>query len=69
MIVVSNSTPLIDFGKVSQLLFLKDLYQQIYIPEEVWKDLIRPEPVDDLSSYFSSYNIFYEAREAQRRRR
>lgn len=42
MIVVSNSTPLIHLGKASKLHFLRELYQQIYIPQEVWKDLMKP---------------------------
>lgn len=42
MIVVSNSTPLIHLGKASKLYFLRELYQQIYIPQEVWQDLMKP---------------------------
>ena len=42
MLVVSNSTPLIYLGKESKLYFLKELYDKVYIPLEVWKDLMKP---------------------------
>lgn len=42
MIVVSNSTPLIHIGKANKLHFLKTLYRQVYIPGEVWRDLMKP---------------------------
>lgn len=42
MIIISNTTPIIYFAKIDKLSLLKDLYSQIYIPTEVWNELITP---------------------------
>lgn len=42
MIVISDTAPIIFFGKVNKLSLLKDLYHTIYVPIEVWEELIYP---------------------------
>jgi len=42
MIVVSDTAPLIFFGKINKLSIFKELYSVIYIPTEVWDELIYP---------------------------
>ncbi len=42
MIVISDTAPIIFFGKINKLRLLKDLYHTIYIPTEVWEELIYP---------------------------
>ncbi|MEJ2249313.1 MAG: hypothetical protein P8Y97_06590 [Candidatus Lokiarchaeota archaeon] len=42
MIVISDTAPIISFGKAHKLYLLKDLYQTIYLPIEVWEELIFP---------------------------
>ncbi len=42
LIVISNTSPLIYFGIIGKLSILKRLYSQIYIPTEVWNELIHP---------------------------
>jgi len=42
MIVISDTSPIILFGKINKLSLLKDLYHTIYIPIEVWEELIYP---------------------------
>ena len=42
MIVVSDTAPLIFFGKVNKLDLLRDLYHTIYLPNEVWDELVYP---------------------------
>ncbi len=41
MIAVSNSTPLIALSKIKQLNLLRDFFQEIYIPEEVFDEVVR----------------------------
>jgi hypothetical protein len=47
MIVISDTTPIIYFGKIGKLRFLKKLYSIIYIPEAVWEELIEPHSKTD----------------------
>jgi len=42
MIVISDTAPIISLGKINKLSLLKDLYHTIYIPTEVWEELIYP---------------------------
>ena len=42
MIVISDTAPIIFFGKINKLSLLKDLYYTIYLPTEVWEELIYP---------------------------
>jgi len=42
MIVISDTAPIIFFGKINKLHLLKDLYSTIYLPIEVWEELIYP---------------------------
>lgn len=42
MIVISDTAPIIIFGKISRLFLLKELYTKVYIPLEVWNELIYP---------------------------
>jgi predicted nucleic acid-binding protein len=42
MIVISDTAPIIFFGKINKLRLLKDLYSVIYLPTEVWEELIYP---------------------------
>lgn len=42
MIVISDTSPIIYLAKIEKLSILKDLYTRIYIPSEVWKELIYP---------------------------
>lgn len=37
--VVSNTTPIISLLKIDQLIILKNLYGQIYIPQEVFNEI------------------------------
>ena len=37
--VVSNTTPIISLLKIGKLQIFKDLYQEICIPEEVFKEI------------------------------
>jgi len=41
MIAVSNSTPLIALAKINRLDILKDYFGKIYIPEEVYDEVVR----------------------------
>lgn len=41
MIAVSNSTPLIALSKINRLTLLRDFFQEIYIPEEVYDEVVR----------------------------
>ncbi|MFQ6121404.1 MAG: hypothetical protein ACE5KE_16125, partial [Methanosarcinales archaeon] len=40
MIVVSNAGPLIALGKLNVLPLLEKLYQKVFIPREVYKEVI-----------------------------
>jgi len=40
MIVVSDATPIILLAKLSDFEFLKTLYQKIYIPQEVYDEIV-----------------------------
>jgi len=42
LIVISDTSPIIYLAKIEKLSILKDLYTRIYIPSEVWKELIYP---------------------------
>jgi predicted nucleic acid-binding protein len=42
VIIVSNTSPMIYLATVGKLTLLKELYSKIYIPTEVWNELIRP---------------------------
>ena len=42
MIVVSDTAPLIFLGKINKLSIFKELYSKIYVPTEVWGELIYP---------------------------
>ena len=42
MIVVSNTAPIIYLASIEKLSVLKELYNKVYIPSEVWNELIRP---------------------------
>ena len=42
MIIVSNTSPIIYLASVGRLTLLKELYTKIYIPSEVWNELINP---------------------------
>ncbi|VAX31840.1 hypothetical protein MNBD_NITROSPIRAE02-129 [hydrothermal vent metagenome] len=39
-IVVSNSTPLINFSNIGQLEILQVLFGRIVIPEAVWEEIV-----------------------------
>jgi predicted nucleic acid-binding protein len=41
MTVVSDSTPLIALAKINRLDLLKDFFGEIYIPEEVYDEVVR----------------------------
>jgi hypothetical protein len=41
MIAVSNSTPLIALARIDRLELLHDFFQEIYIPEEVYDEVVR----------------------------
>lgn len=40
MIVVCDATPIILLAKLSDFRFLKTLYQKIYIPREVYNEIV-----------------------------
>lgn len=40
MIVVSNTTPLINFAWLGRFDLLHDLYQRIFIPDAVWEETV-----------------------------
>jgi len=42
MIVISDTAPIISFGKINKLSLLKELYHTVYLPTEVWEELIYP---------------------------
>lgn len=49
--VISNSTPLINFGMIGKLNILKELFNQISIPNAVWREIVlggREYPVSSL---------------------
>jgi hypothetical protein len=39
-IIVSNSTPLINFAAVNEINILKELFKQILIPKAVWEEVV-----------------------------
>jgi len=39
-IIVSNSTPLINFATINELDLLRKLFKQIYIPQAVWQEVV-----------------------------
>lgn len=41
MIAVSNSTPLIALAKIDRLGLLKDYFEEVFIPEEVYDEVVR----------------------------
>jgi predicted nucleic acid-binding protein len=41
MIVVCNSTPLIALAKIDQLGLLKEFFGEVFIPEEVYDEVVR----------------------------
>lgn len=47
MIVVANSTPLIELSKVHRLTILRDVYGKIIIPKEVETVVVIDEASDD----------------------
>lgn len=40
MIVISNSTPLIALSKIDNLNLLKDYFKEIFIPQEVYNEVV-----------------------------
>jgi len=42
LIIVSNTSPIIYLATIGKLALLKELYQQIFIPVEVWNELMSP---------------------------
>ena len=40
MIVISNATPLIYLAKIDKLHLLRDLFEHVIIPEEVYKEVV-----------------------------
>ena len=38
-IIVSNSTPLINFAAINEINILRKLFKQILIPEAVWQEV------------------------------
>lgn len=62
MIVISDTAPIIFFGKVNKLNLLKDLYQTIYLPIEVWAELIYPLTQND-DDIPEDINLELEAKE------
>ena len=58
MIVVSNSSPIMNLAVVGQLQILKQLYGKVCIPETVWQELsaIGPEQAWVTEMQTSSYN-------------
>ena len=42
LIIVSNTSPIIYLASVGKLTLLKELYSEIFIPNEVWNELISP---------------------------
>lgn len=42
MPIVSDATPIIYLGKIGKLHILRQLYGEIYIPDSIWKELIKP---------------------------
>ena len=39
-LIVSNSTPLINFATISELDLLRKLFNQIFIPQAVWQEVV-----------------------------
>ena len=42
MIIISNTSPIIYFARISKLSLLKEIYNTIYIPLAVWNELMTP---------------------------
>lgn len=40
MSIVSNASPLIDLAQIGQLELLHELYDEIYVPEAVWQEVV-----------------------------
>ncbi|MEA3359723.1 MAG: DUF3368 domain-containing protein [Thermodesulfobacteriota bacterium] len=39
-IIVSNSTPLINFATISELDLLRKLFNHVYVPQAVWQEVV-----------------------------
>ncbi len=40
MIVVSNTSPLINLSRIGQLGLLRQLYNELLLPEAVWQEVV-----------------------------
>jgi len=60
--IVSDATPIIYLGKIGYLSFLKQLYECVYVPDAVWKELITPlteawaETPEDVTETLKAYS-------------
>lgn len=39
-LIVSNSTPLINFATIGEFDILRKLFAQIYVPQAVWREVV-----------------------------
>lgn len=55
MIIISDTTPIISLLKAKKLELLQSLYQQVFIPEAVYRELLShhdfPEEKDKIISF------------------
>jgi len=60
--IVSDATPIIYLGKIGNLSFLKQLYERVYVPDAVWKELVTPltevwaETPEDITEILKAYS-------------
>ena len=56
MVVISDSTTLSGLAKIDKLNLLREIFSKVYIPNEVYKELVEKGGYSDLVGYNLRYS-------------